>query len=55
MRLLRGSPELREVLQVTEEGVPVAAVERRHEEHPEAVIDERRHEESEAMRGDDGR
>jgi hypothetical protein len=55
MRLLRGSPELREVLQVTEEGVPVAAVERRHEEHPEAVIDERRHEESEAMRGDEGR
>lgn len=27
MRLLRRSPELREVLQVTEEGVPVAAVE----------------------------
>ena len=27
MRLLRGSPELRDVLQVTEEGIPVAAVE----------------------------
>lgn len=34
MRLLRRSPELREALQVTEEGIPVAAVE-------EAAVEDR--------------
>jgi HAMP domain-containing protein len=32
MRLLRRSPELREVLQVTEEGIPAAAVEEPQDE-----------------------